>query len=134
MRALREYPPNLEFEVVDLVKLGVILILYLMSLKKIKKGLVVLKNNPNAGGFSFADVAAGASEWGNNCIIELRTPLKELEDDQRLYYEVGLQAGLLSRKTRWVNSLSSRGRVDSRRCVVQEGRRKRKGFRGWIIP
>ena len=49
----------------------------------------MLKNNPNAGGFSFADVAAGASEWGNNCIIELRTPLKELEDDQRLYYEVG---------------------------------------------
>ena len=88
--SLREYPPNLEFEVVDLVKLGGDSNPLSNEPEENQKGdFVVLKNNPNAGGFSFADVAAGASEWGNNCIIELRTPLKELEDDQRLYYEVG---------------------------------------------
>ena len=88
--SLREYPPNLEFEVVDLVKLGGDSNPLSNEPEENQKGdFVVLKNNPNAGGFSFADVAAGTSEWGNNCIIELRTPLKELEDDQRLYYEVG---------------------------------------------
>ena len=86
----REYPQNLEFEVVDFVKLGGESNPLSNEPEENQKGdFVVLKNNPDAGGFNFSDVASGTSEWGNNCIIELRTPLKELEDDQRLYYEVG---------------------------------------------
>ena len=86
----RQYPQNLEFEVVDFVKLGGESNPLSNEPEENQKGdFVVIKNNPNAGGFTFQDVAAGTSEWGNNCIIELRTPLKELEEDQRLYYEIG---------------------------------------------
>jgi len=86
----RQYPQNLEFEVVDFVKLGGQSNPLSNEPEENQKGdFVVIKNNPNAGGFTFQDVAAGTSEWGNNCIIELRTPLKELEEDQRLYYEIG---------------------------------------------
>ena len=86
----RQYPQNLEFEVVDFVKLGGESNPLSNEPEENQKGdFVVIKNNPNAGGFTFQDVATGTSEWGNNCIIELRTPLKELEEDQRLYYEIG---------------------------------------------
>ena len=86
----RQYPQNLEFEVVDFVKLGGESNPLSNEPEENQKGdFVVIKNNPNAGGFTFQDVASGTSEWGNNCIIELRTPLKELEEDQRLYYEIG---------------------------------------------
>ena len=86
----RQYPQNLEFEVVDFVKLGGESNPLSNEPEENQKGdFVVIKNNPNAGGFTFQDVTTGTSEWGNNCIIELRTPLKELEEDQRLYYEIG---------------------------------------------
>lgn len=49
---------------------------------------VVIKNNPAAFGFTHGETLAGTSKWGDNCIIELRTPLKDLDADQRVFYEM----------------------------------------------
>lgn len=49
---------------------------------------VVLKNNPAAFGFSYGETLAGTAKWGNNCIIELRTPMKDVDADQRVFYEM----------------------------------------------
>ena len=82
---------SLEFDVVDLVKLGSEDNPLLSEAEEFsnKKGdFVVLKNNPNAFGFSYGDVLSGISKWGDNCIIELRTPLKDVDADKRVFYEL----------------------------------------------
>lgn len=84
---------SIEFDVVDLVKLGGSSIegnaLQAAPVDSNKKGdFVVLKNNPNAFGFSYGDVLSGISKWGDNCIIELRTPLKDVDADKRVFYEL----------------------------------------------
>lgn len=85
----REYPINLEFEVLGSVNLGNTDNPLSNDPTESQKGeFVIIKDNPSAGNFSFTDVSSGTSSWGDNCIIELRTPLKELEDDQRFYYEI----------------------------------------------
>ena len=85
----RKYPINLEFEVLGSVNLGKEDNPLSNDPTESQKGeFVIIKNNPNAGNFSFTDVSSGTSSWGDNCIIELRTPLKELEDNQRFYYEI----------------------------------------------
>lgn len=82
---------SLEFDVVDLVKLGGVdnpLDDDGVGIPNNLKGdFVVLKNNPNAFGFSYGDVLSGISKWGDNCIIELRTPLKDVDADKRVFYE-----------------------------------------------
>ena len=85
----REYPIDLEFEVLGSVNLGNTDNPLSNNPTERQKGeFVIIKDNTNAGSFSFADVISGTSSWGDNCIIELKTPLKELEDDQRFYYEI----------------------------------------------
>ena len=85
----REYPIDLEFEVLGTVNLGGTDNPLSIAPEEDQKGeFVIIKNNTNAGNFSFDDVTSGTSSWGDNCIIELKTPLKELEDDQRFYYEI----------------------------------------------
>ena len=94
----RIYPYNYDFEVSDVVNLddvdnpladnyvsdGVI------QIDENQKGLfLVLKNNNNAQGFRYQNVMDGSSYWGDNCIIELYSPVKELDADDRLYYEIG---------------------------------------------
>ena len=81
-----------EFDVVDLVKLGV----DGNPLdddgenvpENLKGDFVVIKNNPTAFGFTYGETLSGAAKWGNNCIIELRTPLKDVDADQRIFYEM----------------------------------------------
>lgn len=54
------------------------------------KGLfVVLKNNEDASGFRKQDIEQGVDFWGNNCIFEIYSSVKELDADDRLYYEIG---------------------------------------------
>ena len=54
-----------------------------------RKGqFLVLKDNPQATGFSFADIINGNHFWNNNCLIEVRTPKKSLDADEQIYYEV----------------------------------------------
>lgn len=80
-----------EFDVVDLVKLGETdnPLADAPELPDYLKGdFVVLKNNPAAFGFTYGETLSGVSKWGNNCIIELRTPLKDVDADQRIFYEM----------------------------------------------
>lgn len=61
---------------------------------------LMLKTNPQAAGFTYADVVedmpmgdvdyiAEHNFWNNNCIVEIYKPKKVQEYDERLYYEVG---------------------------------------------
>ena len=86
----RVYPAKAEFDVVNLVDLGVDQNpLAIADPPENNKGnFVVLKDNPNSGGFRFSDVSAGTDFWGNNCIIELFSPSKDREEDERFYYEI----------------------------------------------
>lgn len=86
----RVYPANAEFDVVKLVDLGSEQNpLAVGDVPENNKGnFVVLKDNPNSGGFRFSDVSAGTDFWGNNCIIELFSPSKDREEDERFYYEI----------------------------------------------
>lgn len=83
---------NYEFDVADVVNLGEDnnpLVIGVADPAENQKGdFVVLKNNPSAFGFTHGDVFSGAHNWGNNCIIEIRTPLKDLDADQRVFYEM----------------------------------------------
>lgn len=82
---------SLEFDIVDLVKLGGVdnpLLGENENFSNKKGDFIVLKNNPNAFGFSYGDVLSGISKWGDNCIIELRTPLKDVDADKRVFYEL----------------------------------------------
>lgn len=78
-----------EFDVVDVVNLGLDNNPLAQNPEENQTGdFVVLKNNPSAFNFTHGDVFSGIHKWGNNCIIELRTPLKDLEADQRIFYEM----------------------------------------------
>lgn len=58
--------------------------------KESMKGLfLILKNNVDATGFRYQDVAADSDNWGNNCIFEIYSPVKEIDSENRLYYEIG---------------------------------------------
>ena len=94
----RVYPYNYDFEVSDVVNLDDVdnpLAEGYDDTGNIipdenQKGLfLILKNNGNATGFRYQDVRDGTHHWGDNCIIELYSPLKELDADDRLYYEIG---------------------------------------------
>ena len=67
---------------------------------KNKEGqFLVLKNNPYAAGFTFADVAtdmpqepndiAQKNKWSHNTIVEIYSPKKSQDADERFFYEVG---------------------------------------------
>ena len=90
----RTYPADIEFDVVDLVKLGdtdnPLVSGSSTDVPENKKGdFVILKNNPNAFGFTFEEVASGTHFWDQNAIFELRTPEKERNIDELVYYEIG---------------------------------------------
>lgn len=54
------------------------------------KGLfLVLKNNIDAQGFRHQDIEQGGDNWGNNCIFEIYSPAREVDSENRLYYEIG---------------------------------------------
>ena len=55
-----------------------------------KKGeFVIVKNNTLASGFNYTAVRDGSDKWLNNCIIELYTPQRGMEAEDRFYYEIG---------------------------------------------
>ena len=50
---------------------------------------MVLKDNPNVDGFNYASVLDGSHKWDNNCIVELFTPSRSTDEENRFYYEIG---------------------------------------------
>ena len=53
-----------------------------------KGTFLILKDNYQANGFSYADVKSGAHKWGDNCIIEIYSPAKYKDEGEKFYYEI----------------------------------------------
>ena len=55
-----------------------------------KQGLfLILRDNPESENFSARAINNGASFWNNNVIFEVFRPIKELDEEKRLYFEIG---------------------------------------------
>lgn len=59
---------------------------------------IVLRDNPNAAGFSASDVASGSlltdtqqHYWNNRTVIEIVRPKKSVDTESLIYYEIGEQ-------------------------------------------
>lgn len=50
---------------------------------------LVLRDNQDAAGFNYQSTASGSSEWSKNCIVEIYSPSKALDNDEKFYYETG---------------------------------------------
>jgi hypothetical protein len=50
---------------------------------------LVLKDNPEATGLSYQSVSSGSSSWSENCIVEIYSPSKNMEEEEKFYYEMG---------------------------------------------
>jgi hypothetical protein len=94
------YPNKYDFEIVDVVNIG-------DSNNPLHAGsttppfnkmgeFAIIKNNPTASPFDFASVKNGTDVWSNNCIIEIYTPSKISEQEQKIYYEIGPIKPILS--------------------------------------
>ena len=87
----REYYYNYEFDIVDVVLLGTEAENPLTTTPALNPEMmgefVILKDNDQAVGFNSSSVSSDNNMWGNNCIVELYTPKKDIED--RFYYEIG---------------------------------------------
>ena len=105
------YPNNYVFDIVDVVTLPENASDNILSESGEVSGIVhpsrsgqflVLKNNPEATGFTYSDILdsygdeAGYSDgasainlWNNRTVVEIFTPKKVQDFDQRLYYEIG---------------------------------------------
>lgn len=86
----RTYVFNYEFDVVDLVDLGDDNNPLAEEPAENQKGeFIKIKNNALAEGFNFFAVHQGTDLWNRNCIIEIFTPYKQQDPEDRVYYEVG---------------------------------------------
>ena len=78
-----------EFDVVDLVILGDAENPLSNNPEQNQQGeFLVIKDNPEAFGFSHADVLSDFHNWGKNCIVEIRTPKKSIDVEDQIYYEI----------------------------------------------
>jgi len=97
----RVFPTNYVFDVVGLRDLGEDpdgnpLTNDDQSVPQAKQGdFIVLRNNPTASGFRYADVQAanGVFEtfehyWGNRCVVEIFSPSLSQGEEERVFYEV----------------------------------------------
>jgi hypothetical protein len=97
----RVFPTNYVFDVVGLRDLGEEpdgnpLSEDDQTVPDVKQGdFLVLRNNPTASGFRYADVAGagGASEtflhnWNSRCVVEIFSPSLSQEAEERVFYEV----------------------------------------------
>ena len=57
---------------------------------------LVLRNNPKAEGFNYSSVKEAENEaettahnWNDICVVEIYSPSKTVDDDERLFYETG---------------------------------------------
>ena len=57
---------------------------------------LVLKNNPKAEGFNYSSVKAAGNKahtnvhkWNNICVVEIYSPAKDIDVEDKLFYEIG---------------------------------------------
>lgn len=86
------YPYNIDFEVVDMVELG-------LTENPLHAGsdqapyrltgqFLVVKDSPGVFGFDYQAVKNGVHYWDNNCIIEIYRPSKLQDQANKIFYEV----------------------------------------------
>ena len=100
----RIYPPSsYEFDVIDLIDLAapqegeeysvILNDLEAESTSSISSRtqgqFLVLRDNPEATGLSYQSVSSGSSSWSENCIVEIYSPSKNMEEEEKFYYEMG---------------------------------------------
>ena len=89
------WPYNYEFDIIDVVLLGddeenPLMLTGEGDISPEKMGeFLVLRNNTSAEGFDFTSITSNNNRWENNCIVELFTPQKGIEEENRFYYEIG---------------------------------------------
>lgn len=87
------YPFKHDFEVVDVVKLGDAQNPLFEADSSadywLQGDFIVLKNNYNYPGFDYVSVKNGGDYWGNNCIVEIYRPSKNVDGNKLFYYEIG---------------------------------------------
>ena len=49
---------------------------------------IVLKNNIDAEGFSYIDILNNADFWNNRCLVEIFSPIRDQDSEDRAYYEI----------------------------------------------
>lgn len=87
-----EYPYNVDFEVVDMVELG-------LTENPLHAGsdqapyrltgqFLVVKDSPGVFGFDYQSVKNGTHYWDNNCIIEIYRPSKLQDQANKIFYEI----------------------------------------------
>jgi len=55
-----------------------------------KQGMfLILRDNPANEGFAIRNIVNDSSFWDNNVVFEIFRPIKEIDEDKRLYFEVG---------------------------------------------
>jgi len=97
----RVFPTNYVFDVVGLRNLGEEpdgnpLTNEDQTVPQAKQGdFLVLRNNPTASGFRYADVQAAGGDfetfthyWGNRCVVEIFSPSLSQGEEERVFYEV----------------------------------------------
>ena len=97
----RVFPTNYVFDVVGLRNLGEEpdgnpLTSEDQTVPQAKQGdFLVLRNNPTASGFRYADVQAAGGDfetfthyWGNRCVVEIFSPSLSQDEEERVFYEV----------------------------------------------
>lgn len=100
----RIYPPSsYEFDVIDLIDLAVPqegeeYSVILNDFEEVDSASIssrtqgqflVLRDNPEATGLSYQSVSSGLSSWAENCIVEIYSPSKNMEEEEKFYYEMG---------------------------------------------
>jgi len=56
---------------------------------RLRGEFLVLRDNQSAVGFRYQDVTDNANKWDENCIVEIYSPQKESEEEDKFYYEMG---------------------------------------------
>lgn len=56
--------------------------------ERMQGAFLVLKDNTSALGFTFSEVKNQIDKWNNRCLIEIFTPLKDQDTDERPFYEI----------------------------------------------
>jgi hypothetical protein len=56
---------------------------------RLRGEFLVIRDNQSAVGFRYQDVTSGSNKWLENCIVEIYSPRKSSDREDKFYYEMG---------------------------------------------
>jgi hypothetical protein len=97
------FPSTYEFDIVDLVSIAepsdnedynIVLLdpsddSTSSTNPRLRGEFLVLRDNQGAVGFRYQDVTDNANKWDENCIVEIYSPQKKSDEEDKFYYEMG---------------------------------------------